>query len=993
MARDTYFADTDNSAKLMAYQADDQINIRLVWGVLQIYQRLVSDEETPPTYTWTDNGGTEPTAAAVTTLNATVTQHGMDIATNTGNITSLTTTVGNKADSSALTTLSNTVTTQGMSITTNAGNITTLQTAIGNKADTTALTALTNRVTATETNIMVEQANVDRLEASLDGVTLGPTQNTFDAANESAAELARDTYAADSDNADWLAQYNGNIALHIRLRYGTTTVYQRRNAAGTRWRNTTANPRASSSALTALTNTVATNTGNITTNAGNITTLTSTVADKADTSAVTALTTRVSTAETSITTIQGNITNLQSGLNGKANTTALTALTNRVTENEGEIETNQSNVAVLEASFDGITLGPLQNTFTGADRAAAEMARDTFFSSNSDELREYNEDASLHIRLRFGTTTVYQHRESDAWANVAADPRVATSAITTLTNRVTVNETGISTNSSNITSLTNTVGNKADTSALTALSNRVTTTENDIDDAETNIEALQTSVTNLTTSVGTKADTTALTALTNRVTVNEGTITTNQSNVALLEAALDGLALGPPQNTFTGDNLAAAQSARDTYFTANTDNLTAYNDDDTLHIRLIHGTTTVYQHRDGGAWADVAANPRASTSALTALTSTVATNTSSITAIQGTITTLTSTVNSKADATALAAKADTTALTALTNRVTATETSIDVNQDQVSRLEATLDGLTLGPAEHTFTGANRAAAETARDTYFTANAAKLTEYNDDRDLYIRLRWGTNTQYQRRNNAGTRWNNVNADPRAATSAVTNLGTRVAATESSISANSRDITALEARISSQNLGPETNEFTGATRADAETARDTYFTTNPTKLAQYDADSTLNIRLLWNSGALRVFQNRESSMWEDNGEVEATAAAVTTLSATVTQNTMDISTNTASITSLTTSLAGKADSSALTALEASINENADGIDTNATAITALQVSTSEFTLGMEQNEFTGADRAAAETARDTYQAGNAAWWQDYADNPKNYIVLQFD
>ena len=67
-------------------------------------------------------------------------------------------------------------------------------------------------------------------------------------------------------------------------------------------------------------------------------------------------------------------------------------------------------------------------------------------------------------------------------------------------------------------------------------------------------------------------------------------------------------------------------------------------------------------------------------------------------------------------------------------------------------------GFTLGPAQNVFTGANRAAAETARDDYETdpANSAWLPQYNADTNLNIRLEFGTTVLFQVRNSAGNAW---------------------------------------------------------------------------------------------------------------------------------------------------------------------------------------------------------------------------------------------
>ena len=67
------------------------------------------------------------------------------------------------------------------------------------------------------------------------GFILGPTQNTFTGATRTAAESARNTYAA--ANATWLAQYNAhgydqtaNVIYYCVLSYGTTTTAIVRNA-------------------------------------------------------------------------------------------------------------------------------------------------------------------------------------------------------------------------------------------------------------------------------------------------------------------------------------------------------------------------------------------------------------------------------------------------------------------------------------------------------------------------------------------------------------------------------------------------------------------------------------------------------------------------------------------------------------------------------------------------------------------------------------------
>ena len=591
---------------------------------------------------------------------------------------------------------------------------------------------------------------------------------------------------------------------------------------------------------------------------------------------------RVIEGESQVTSLSTTVTNLTASVGDKADTTALDALTTRVDTNRDNITTEQSNITSLTATVSS---------------KADQTALDTLEATVDDKA-----DQSALDTLE-GTV----------------DLKADATALTALTNRVSANETSISTEQGNITTLTATVGNKADQTALDTLEATVgnKADQSEVDTLETTVggKANQSDLDALGVTVATKADATVLTALTNRVTRTEGDIEVEQENVALLQAEIDGLTLGPAQNTFTGADETAAETARDAYTTDsdNADWLSDYNNDNTLHIRLIYGDTTQYQNRQSGAWADVNSNPLVKTSSLTALTTRVTTAEGTITTEQTNIDNLQTALALKADSTALATKADATTVTTLTNTVSnkADQTALDTLDDRVDDVETTAD---------------------AANTTANVNATKITS------------------------------------------------------------------LEARITSTSLGPETNEFSGAARTDAETARDTYFTANPTKLAQYQADDTLNIRLTWNSGALRVFQHYvdtsdaedpASYAWVDNGEVEATAAAIQTLSADVTQNSTDITTASESITSLTATVTTKADQTALDTLESTVDDKADQSDldalegtvdlkADATALTALtnRVSANETSISTEQSNITTltatvgnkADQTALDTLKNT-------------------------
>ena len=81
----------------------------------------------------------------------------------------------------------------------------------------------------------------------------------------------------------------------------------------------------------------------------------------------------------------------------------------------------QFNPAFGGVGGGGFVLGPPQNIFTGANRAAAEAARLTYQNANDAWLTSYNNDTNLNIRLEFSDGTnsvaVYQVRNSagSAW--------------------------------------------------------------------------------------------------------------------------------------------------------------------------------------------------------------------------------------------------------------------------------------------------------------------------------------------------------------------------------------------------------------------------------------------------------------------------------------------------------------------------------------------------------------------------------------------------
>ena len=168
-ARDLY--EGANPAWLAMYDADNDINIELRWGVLYIYQRRVGGA-------WVDNGEPLALASAVTQLNATVLQQGDRIAVNVEEISRLDGSIAGKADASAV-------------------------------------DGLRANVEDNSQGVLANAAAITSLQASAGATTLGPEENTFIGVDRAAAEAGRDQY--EMANPDWLAVYDRDPSKHIQL--------------------------------------------------------------------------------------------------------------------------------------------------------------------------------------------------------------------------------------------------------------------------------------------------------------------------------------------------------------------------------------------------------------------------------------------------------------------------------------------------------------------------------------------------------------------------------------------------------------------------------------------------------------------------------------------------------------------------------------------------------------------------------------------------------
>ena len=210
--------------------------------------------------------------------------------------------------------------------------------------------------------------------------------------------------------------------------------------------------------------------------AESITDLTVQIGRRAAASALQALQLRVIENEGSLSSQALEITQLMADIAGAATTQALQQLIARVVQTETGVSANAAEIVALEAAHGGRTLGPVQNIFSGDDKAAAADARDTYATANQLWLADYDADNDINIELRWGVLYIYQRRVNGAWLdNGEALARAA--AVTDLNTQVVQQGTSLTSVSEMVTALMASIGTLTAT-AFQELSARVTQTEN-----------------------------------------------------------------------------------------------------------------------------------------------------------------------------------------------------------------------------------------------------------------------------------------------------------------------------------------------------------------------------------------------------------------------------------------------------------------------------------------------------------------------------------
>ena len=478
--------------------------------------------------------------------------------------------------------------------------------------------AVNQRQQNTQGLVDMHSLDIAALEARLVGVSLGPAPSEFSATTRAEAEALRDAQA--SSDAAWLAAYDADSSLNIRLVYGVVRQFQHR--VNNQWENN-GDEEPTVAAIATLNARVITAEGRIVTNAEAITLLTGQIGGLASASAVDALQIIVTQIGTQVTASAAAITQLMTDLQGKADASALNTLSTTVTLNGNNITALTTMVTSLTASVAGKADTSALNTLTAT------------------------------VTTQGGAITV----NAGAITQLMADlqDRATVMALNALSVTVDDQDGRITVNADALTILEAMIPGLATSAALDLLSTRVTQEAGRI---TVNADA----ITSLASMIVGFATATALQALTTTVTQQGNTIAINAAEITALEAAHGGRTLGPTQNIFEGDSKAAARAARDAYAAANPAWLAQYDADNDINIELRWGVLYIYQRRLNNAWLDNG-EALARAAAVTALNITVIAQQGMITSLSEMVTLLTSQIG---DTTAVAFQE-------LSARVTSTE--------------------------------------------------------------------------------------------------------------------------------------------------------------------------------------------------------------------------------------------------------------------------------------------------------------------------------
>ena len=547
-ARDDYEAinpmvefDGVTQAWLDHYDAEDDLNIILEYGVVLQYQRRVSGA-------WADNGQEQALASAVMTLSADLTSLQGEVTAFSTMLTQLQAEITGKADASAVTALETRVVTTETETSAQAQQITFLDAAVQDKAEASAVTALGTRVQSNEGSISSQSQQITSLLAQALGFAAATAVMEI-ASRVTVNEGSITSISSLITNLSSMIGDSASATALSLLASRVVTVEGQTVSLGTAITSLDASvaalmgdilTRATAAAVTALTARVASSEGEITSLSSSVTQLTADILERATAAAVTALTARVASSEGEITSLSSSVTQLTADILERATAAAVTALTARVASSEGEITSLSSFVTQLMADILDRATAAAVTALTA--RVASSEGEITSLSSfvtqlMADILDRATAAAVTALTARVASSEGEITSLSSFVTQLMADilDRATAAAVTALTARVASSEGEITSLSSFVTQLMADILDRATAAAVTALTARVASSEGDL-------TSLSSSVTQLMADILDRATAAAVTALTARVASSEGDLTSLSSSVTTLLADIPGLA-------------------------------------------------------------------------------------------------------------------------------------------------------------------------------------------------------------------------------------------------------------------------------------------------------------------------------------------------------------------------------------------------------------------------------------------------------------------
>lgn len=560
--------------------------------------------------------------------------------------------LGTKADSSAVSTLQADVAAIDGRVTTNSEAITALNTSVGTldgtvKGHTSAISGLETK--QTQQGNQITQLTTDTTALKSEVVDIKADMSTkveSTAFNQLKTEVIK--------HGDDINALNSSVtALGTKI----DTVEGK------------VNTKADASAVTALETKVTKQGATLTSQGNSITKLTNDLAitdgkvnGKADAAALTALDTKVTkqgtdiaSQGTAITKLTNDLATTNAKVDTKADSSALTALDSKVTTIDGKVTSQGSAITSLTGRVTK-TEGDLLKK---ADSSAVTALETTVTKQGKDIATNSTALTKLAGRVTVNETNISKKADG--------------SAVTALETKVTQQGEALTSHGNSITKLTNDLAvtdekvvTKADASALTTLDNKVIQQGNTITSQGSAITKLTNDLKTTDDKVNTKADASALTALDTKVTQVDGKVTSQGTQLTELKSIVDGIEL-----EIDGKADSAALAALDNKVTKQGTNISS----NASAITALSGKVTIVE----GELAK-----KADATAVSNLTTRVETAEGKITSQGTAITKLTSDL--KTTDAKVATKAEASAVQALETKVSAIDGKVSVNSEAITKL-------------------------------------------------------------------------------------------------------------------------------------------------------------------------------------------------------------------------------------------------------------------------------------------------------------------